>query len=65
MRLIVISDGPAISLQFTICDLDSKGIIYVISVIVKVFLETNFEGGRHQRRLQRITEIQQNTKGRP
>ena len=40
MRLIVISDGPAISLQFTICDLDSKGIIYVISVIVKVFLET-------------------------
>ena len=33
--------------------------------IVKVFLETNFEGGRHQRRLQRITEIEQQPKGRP
>lgn len=33
--------------------------------IVKVFLETNFEGGRHQRRLQRITEIEQKPKGRP
>ena len=33
--------------------------------IVKVFLETNFDGGRHQRRLQRITEIEQQLKGRP
>ena len=34
MRQNVISDGPAISKQFTFCDLDSKKIIYDISVVI-------------------------------
>ena len=33
--------------------------------IVKVFLETSFEGGRHQRRVDRITDIEQQAEGRP
>ena len=33
--------------------------------IVKVFLETTFAGGRHQRRLERITDIERQVKGKP
>ena len=31
--------------------------------IVNVFLETSFAGGRHQRRVERITDIERKAKG--